>query len=227
MKRSLSLLTLTLALGTLPLDAQPPESEAERWDRRYDREAYIYGKEPVAFLRQQIDRLGSGKALDLAMGEGRNAVFLAQQGFDVTGVDISQVAIAKAERLAAERGTRLQTIVADLGEFELGKERYDLITNFYFLDRELFPKIIAALKPGGIFILESFSTDHPEHGASFGPKNPAFLLAQNEALAAFEALRILFYEDRIIEVDEGMHHGKAAVIRLIAQKPPRSAGESR
>jgi tellurite methyltransferase len=226
MKRSLSLLTLILTtLGTVPSDAQPPESEAERWDRRYDREAYIYGKEPVAFLRQQIDRLGSGKALDLAMGEGRNAVFLAEQGFDVTGVDISKVAIAKAERLAAERGTHLQGVVADLGSYELGEERYHLITNFYYLDRELFPKIIAALAPGGIFILETFSTDHLTKGSGFGPKDPAFLLAANEALAAFSSLRILFYEDRLIDVDEGMHHGKAAVIRLIAQKPPRPAGE--
>ena len=220
MKRSLSLLTLTLTLAASPLDAQPQESQAERWDRRYDREAYIYGKEPVAFLREQIARLGSGKALDLAMGEGRNAVFLAEQGFDVTGVDISRVAAAKAERLAAERGVRLETVIADLDAYELGDERYDLITNFYYLDRELFPKIIAALRPGGVFILETFSTDHPEHGSGFGPKNPAFLLTPNEALEAFAPLRILFYEDRIIDVDEGMHHGKAAVVRLIAQKPP-------
>ena len=210
---------LILSLASFPLSAQTPESPAERWDTRYDREEYLYGKEPVEFLRQQVDRLGSGDALVLAMGEGRNAVYLAGQGFQVTGVDVSKVAIGKAKRLAAERDVEIEAVQADLTQYDLGKERYDLITNFYFLERSLFPKIIDALKPGGVFILEHFSTDHAKIGPKFGPRNPAYLLEPGEALEAFKGLRVLYYEDRVVEVDEGMHKGPAALIRLIVQKP--------
>ena len=194
-------------------------SDKERWDGRYQREMYIYGKEPAAFLKQKINMLKKGEALVLAMGEGRNAVYLAQNGFNVTGVDISGVAIDKCKKLAKERGTTVNAVVADLTDYKMGEAQYDLITNFYFYDKSLFSPILNALKPGGIFILEQFSTDHPERGGNFGPRNPNYLVKPNELLEAFESLRILYYEDTVVELDEGMHKGPAALIRLIAQKP--------
>lgn len=194
------------------------KSSKERWNQRYSREMYVYGKEPVAFLKQKISVLKKGHALVLAMGEGRNAVYLAQTGFDVTGVDISEVAIEKCKKLAAERGTTVNTVVADLINYDMGKSQYDLITNFYYYEKSLFPKIIDALKPGGMFILEQFSSDHPKLGAKFGPRNPDYLVKPNELLEIFKSFRILYYEDAVVELDEGMHKGIAAVVRLIVQK---------
>ena len=97
------------------------DSTKARWDERYDRDMYIYGKEPAAFLIQKMDELKKGKVLVLAMGEGRNAVYLAQNGFDVTGVDISEVAIEKCNRLAKERNTTVNAVVADLTDYDMGE----------------------------------------------------------------------------------------------------------
>lgn len=204
----------------LPQDRGESESVKARWDERYDRDMYIYGKEPAAFLKQKIDGLKKGKALVLAMGEGRNAVYLAQNGFDVTGVDISDVAIEKTNRLAEERNTTVNGVVADLTDYDMGKAQFDLITKFYYYEPSIFSQVIEALKPGGMFILEQFSIDHLKYRetSSFGPRNPDYLIKPNELLEHFNSLRILYYEDTVVELNEGMHKGTAAVIRLIAQK---------
>ena len=207
-----------------PIASSEGEGESEsakaRWNERYDRNMYIYGKEPAAFLKQKLDELKKGKALVLAMGEGRNAVYLAQNGFDVTGVDISEVAIEKCNRLAKERNTTVNAVVADLTDYDLGEAQFDLITKFYYYEPSIFPQIIEALKPDGIFILEQFSIDHLKYRetSGFGPRNPDYLIKPNELLEHFKSLRILYYEDTVVELDEGMHKGTAAVIRLIAQK---------
>ncbi len=221
MKKSVVLIAALLFIaGTCVLAQQKWQSRTtkERWDQKYNREMYVYGKEPVAFLREKIGVLKKGKALVLAMGEGRNAVYLAQNGFDVTGVDISEAAIDKCRKLAVERGATVSTVVADLTGYDMGTARYDLITDFYYYDKSLFPKVIQALKPGGMFILEQFSVDHPKRGGKFGPRNPDYLVKPNELLEIFSSLRILHYEDTVVELDEGMHKGTAAVVRLIAQK---------
>jgi len=192
-------------------------SDRERWNQKYDDDMYIYGKEPAVFLKQKLGLLTKGRALVLAMGEGRNAVCLAQHGFDVTGVDVSEIAVEKCKKLAEERNVTLETIVADLTDYDLGTAQYDLITNFYFYDKSLLPKAIKSLKPGRNFVFEQFSSDHPKHG-TFGPKNPAYLVEPNELLEIIKSLRILYYEDTVDELDEGMHTGTAAIIRLIAQK---------
>ena len=196
------------------------ESTKARWDERYDRDMYIYGKEPAAFLKQKISGLKKGKALVLAMGEGRNAVYLAQNGFDVTGVDISEVAIEKCNKLAKERNTTVNAVVADLTDYDMGEAQFDLITNFYYYDPSIFPQVIEALKPGGMFIFEQFSIDHLKYRETsrFGPSNPDYLVKPNELLEHFKSLRILYYEDAVVELDEGMHKGTAAIIRLIAEK---------
>ncbi len=220
MKKNIFLSTaILLMLSNFALAQQKEQSISvkERWNQKYNREMYVYGKEPVAFLKQKIGVLKKGKALVLAMGEGRNAVYLAQNGFDVTGVDISDVAIEKCKKLAAERGTTVNAVVSDLTSYDMGKAQYDLITNFYYYDKSLFPKVIDALKPGGMFIFEQFSIDHPKHGARFGPRNPDYLVKPDELLELFKSFRILYYEDVVVELDEGMHKGTAAVIRLIIQ----------
>ena len=209
------LLTSTIVLGKQEGTAM---SNKERWNLKYEGTTYIYGKEPTAFLNEKLSLLKKGKALVLAMGEGRNAVYLAENGFDVTGVDISAVGIEKCERLAEERGVAVNSVVANLTDYDMGREQYDLITNFYFFDKSILPGVIDSLKPGGIFIFETYSRDHPKH-SKFGPKNPDYLVKPNELLEIFKSLRILYYEDMVTELNEGMHKGKAALIRLIARKP--------
>lgn len=221
MKTGLLIFTAMILLtNTFAMEKQEGRamSDKQRWNLKYEGTTYIYGKEPTAFLKEKLPLLTKGKALVLAMGEGRNAVYLAENGFVVTGVDISEVGIEKCERLAEERGVEVNSIVADLTDYDLGKEQYDLITNFYFYDRLILPRVVDSLKPGGIFILETYSRDHPKH-SKFGPKNPDYLVKPNELLETFKTLRILYYEDTVTELDEGMHKGKAALIRLIARKP--------
>lgn len=192
---------------------------AESWDKAYGVERYVYGEEPVVFLKEQIGRLKKGKALCLAAGEGRNAVYLAQQGFEVVAVDISAKGLEKCARLAQEKGVKVQTQVADLGDYDMGTFQYDLITNFYYYSPSLFPRIMAALKPGGLFILQNFSLDQ-RFTNSFGPRNRHFLVAPNELLNHFAGYRIRYYEDTVVDLDEGMHQGPGAVVRLIVEKTP-------
>ena len=104
--------------------------DAARWDERYEAEEYVYGKEPVRFLKDQIGNLRKGKALCLAAGEGRNAVYLAEQGFDVVAVDISSRGLQKCRALAEARGVEVKTIAADLKTYELERGAYDLIAGF-------------------------------------------------------------------------------------------------
>ncbi len=204
-------------LGSLAAGLVSAQDEAKRWDERYDKGMYVYGKEPVVFLKQQIHRLGSGKALVLAAGEGRNAVYLAQQGFDVVAVDISAKGLEKCAALAQERGVEVETVVANLNDYDLGREQYDLITLFYYYQPDLYPKIMEGLKEGGHFVLQLFSIDHPQTNR-FGPRNPDRLVKPNELLTRFGMNRVRYYEDAVVTLDEGMHQGPAAVARLIVEK---------
>ena len=101
--------------------------DKERWDRKYGTEEYIFGEAPVAFLQEYLHLLPKGKTLDIAMGEGRNGVFLATQGFEVTGFDISETGLNKAQALAKERGVSIETEVVDLERHQFSEETYDLI----------------------------------------------------------------------------------------------------
>ena len=219
--RIIALVALGATLHATAILAQmmPPVDEAasvgEQWDQRYGMERYIYGTEPVEFLREQIDRLPKGSALCLAAGEGRNAVYLAGQGYEVTAMDASPVGLEKAVALAEQRGVTISTEVGDLqGGYDMGVEQYDLITNFYYHDPSMIPDIMRALKPGGMFILQNFSIDQLDTN-QFGPRNPDFLAKPNELLEHFAGYRMLHYEDTVVELDEGMHQGPGAVVRLI------------
>lgn len=180
------------------------------WDKKYGTEAYIFGKEPVEFLREHIDLLPRGKVLDIAMGEGRNAVFLAKHGFEVDGCDISETAIKKARELARESNVTIHAFVADLETYQLSKDTYDVITCFYYLQRDLVPQMKAALKPGGVIVYETYTLENWEHGFD-GPKNKDYLLQSNELLHFFKDLKILYYRELILD-------NKKAIASLIAKK---------
>lgn len=205
----LGLLSLCSLVGFVALESSwAAEEDKKRWDKKYDSEIYLFGREPLRFLRDHVDLLPKGTALDLAMGEGRNGVFLATKGFQVTGVDISEVGVKKAHALAAEKGVTLTTIVADLEQHSIPPNAFDVIICTYYLQRELFPKIATALKPGGMVLIETYTVDHLKYRPKF---NKAFLLERNELLTLLPGLRVLRYQ----EVDTG----EAAFASLLAQKP--------
>ena len=185
-----------------------------KWDEKYKLRAYAHGKNPNSFLKKHIRLLPQGKALDIAAGEGQNAVFLAQQGFEVEAVDISPVGLAKARKLAGALGVKIKTIQADLDDYPIESGRYDLITNFYFLDRRLFPRIKKGLKKGGKVVMETYTTDHPSVGGSGVLMNPKYLLKPNELLERFRDFRVLAYREGNIR-----ERGKRkAIASLIAEK---------
>ena len=160
-----------------------------------------------------MDLLPRGKAIDLATGEGRNAVFLAQHGLQVDAVDISEVGLEKARKLAKETGVRIRTILADLDIYPIPREHYDLIANFYFLDRNLIPKIRRGLKKGGRVIFETYLIDQRDLGTK-GPRNPKYFLKHNEHLGMFKGFRVLLYREGIFTENRR----KTGVASLIAEK---------
>ncbi len=180
------------------------------WDRKYETEAYIFGKEPVEFLKEHIDILPRGRVLDIAMGEGRNAVFLAKNGYEVDGCDISEIAVRKAVALAKEHNVTIHAFVADLETYQLPKDTYDVIACFYYLQRDLIPRMKEALKPGGMIIYETYTIENWERGFE-GPKNKDYLLKPNELLDLFKDLKIIYYRELIL-------NNKKAVASLIAKK---------
>jgi ubiquinone/menaquinone biosynthesis C-methylase UbiE len=189
------------------------KSDQNRWDDKFRGKKYTLGREANPFLRKHIRLLPRGKALDVATGEGKNAVFLAQHGFEVEAVDISKKGLGKARRLAKEKGVKIKTVIADLDHYPIEKERYDLITDFYFLDRRLIPRIRKGLKKGGRVVFETYLTEHSNICLE-GPRNPRYLLKPNELLTLFKGFRILFYREGIFR--EGGK--KKAIASLIAEK---------
>ncbi len=188
------------------------EDDRRKWNNRYNTGEYIYGKEPLKFLKEKLDILIRGKALVLAMGEGRNAVFLAGNGFDVDGCDISEKAIEKTKLFSRESGVTLNAFVADLEEYKIPSDKYDLITCFYYTQRDLIPQIKEGLRKGGMVMFETYSIDQLKYGDNApGPKNPEYLLKHNELLDSFRDFRILYYR-------EGEIAENKSVVSLIAQK---------
>lgn len=189
------------------------KADQKRWEKRFGRKEFALGKEPNPFLKKHIHLLPKGRALDVATGEGRNAVFLAQNGFEVDAVDISEKGLKKARKLAREKGVKINTFLVDLDRYQIEKERYDLIANFYFLKRRLIPRIRKGLKKGGKVIFETYVLEHRTLGTG-GPKQAKYFLKPNEPLRLFRNFRILFYREGIFR--EG---GKRkAVASLIAEK---------
>lgn len=215
-RRTAALLTLPLLLCALPGAGQAADRDRAQWDRRYSGAGYVYGDEPAPTLKAWrallAARATGGRALDVACGESQNGVYLAQLGYRVDAVDISRVALAKARQLAARKGVaaRLKTIRADLERESLPAGGYDAIVNFRFLLRRLAPQMIAALKPGGVLIFESFTVDDPVARRA----ERSHFLQRNELLRLYDKLQVLYYHER--------RQGQRAVATLVARKPGAS-----
>ena len=120
-------ISLLILITLIPMVASAGPNDQTRWDKYYNMEKFLYGTEPISFLKENINLLPKNKALDLAMGEGRNGVYLATQGFDVVGLDISPIGLNKAQQLAENHNVAIQTRVVDLENYQLEKNSYDLI----------------------------------------------------------------------------------------------------
>lgn len=169
--------------------------EKSFWDRKFNKSGYVYGKIPAKFLADNFRYIKpGGKVLDMGMGEGRNAVFLARQGYNVVGIDISSVAIKKARMLAEEFGVRISTVVASLEKYKIQRGSFDAIICFYYVDRNLHNKMMSWLKPGGVIIYESH-TDKQKELKGFRNYESKYLLRESELLKLFSGMRILKYEE--------------------------------
>lgn len=177
-------------VGCLPMT----RDDQSRWDRRH---ADSHGATtPSGFLQKIFDSdhwtIPPGKALDVATGKGRNALFLATRGFQVTAIDISAVGLEEGRKRARENSLLIAWQQADLDNLELAAAAYDLIVNINYLHRSLIPQIKSAIRPGGHVIFETYLTD--QQGAGH-PKNPDYLLNHNELLDHFREFRVLLYRE--------------------------------
>lgn len=189
------------------------DSDREHWDKLHA-ESNKRG-DASAFLQMIFREFGAvlnpGKALDIACGAGRNAIFLAERGWQVDAIDISPVALAQLDAEAGSKGLSILTQQADLQTTELPRDNYDLIINIRFLERGLLPAVSQSIKPEGYLIFETFLIDQQQIGH---PSNPDYLLYHNELLDRFRDLRVLFYREGAFS-DEGSLEYRAG---LFAQR---------
>jgi SAM-dependent methyltransferase len=188
------------------------DADRAKWDERYRTGAYGDRPHASTLLQDWIDRVPRGRALDVACGAGRNALFLAAQGFDVDAVDISAEGLARARRTAAERGLTVRWVEHDLDQPLALADGYTLILVVRFLDLPLIRRLGHRLAPGGFLICEEHLRTDAE---VIGPGNPAFRAAPGELGEAAAGLEILQYEEGLFDDPDGR---KAALARLVARR---------
>jgi SAM-dependent methyltransferase len=193
------------------------------WDERYSAEGYAYGTTPNEFLAQNASLIPKGRVLSLAEGEGRNAVFLAKQGYLVTAVDASQVGLNKARRLAAENHVEVEFIRADLATFELGEDQWDGIVSIFVplpssVRKALHRKVVAGLRRNGVFLLEAYTPEQLKHGTG-GGKSVDVMQSRESLRAELAGLEFTHLVELERDVIEGIYHtGIGAVVQAIAVK---------
>ncbi len=200
-------------------------SEFERWESRYSEEGYLFGLAPNAFLKAQAHRLRPGlDVLSVADGDGRNGVWMAEQGLNVHSVDFSPTAVKKAETLAMARGVAVRTELADLFAWAWPAEAYDVVVAIFIQfappaeRKRMFEGMKQALKPGGILIMEGYGPKQLVYGTG-GPKQLDQLYTRallEDAFSDFSSIEIDEYETEIDE-DAG-HRGMSALIDFIGRK---------
>jgi 2-polyprenyl-3-methyl-5-hydroxy-6-metoxy-1,4-benzoquinol methylase len=183
-------------------------SPAARFNQLYAAPSKLFSTAPNAFLVRSVNGLKPGKALDVAMGQGRNALFLAAQGWDVTGYDVSEVGLAVARQDAEKAGVKIRTVLASHQDFDFGRDRWDLIVMTYALadmeDAGFLRRIRESLKPGGILVVEQMNAG----GTGKGPANALF--------RSFQDLRVVHYEDVVDTAEWGLQ--KMRIGRIVAER---------
>lgn len=197
------------------------------WDRRYSETEFVYGKNPNDFLKVEYSRIPqSGRILCLAEGQGRNAIFLAKQGYSVTAVDQSAVGLEKAELLAEEQGVKIETEVANLANYKLGREQWDGIVSISAhvppaLRKDLHSQVAVALKRNGVFLLEAYTTKQLEMDGIGGPprSQKELFMSLRELKVELVDLKFIIGRETTREMSEGKYHqGNSAVVQVIASK---------
>ena len=195
--------------------------DASEWDVRYAKAELEWGAEPNRFLVQEIEGLEPGRALDIAAGEGRNAIWVAARGWMVTAVDFSPVAIEKARRLAAERGVDVEWVVADVVDYAPGTEVFDLAVVFYLhlVASEMgkvLGRVAAALRRGGTLLIVGHDRANLTDGVG-GPQDPAILLDAQVVASELEDL-VIEKAERIMRRVEGAE--REAIDTLVRARKP-------
>ncbi|KHK91744.1 class I SAM-dependent methyltransferase [Novosphingobium malaysiense] len=197
------------------------------WDERFSEPGHAYGTEPNDFLRERVGDLKRARCLCIAEGQGRNAVWLAGQGFDVTAMDQSPVGLQKARELAKDRGVSIATQVADLVDYDMGEGAWDSIVSVFChlppdLRRSVHARIVNALAPGGTLLLEAYTPDKYDYPGVGGPPRDQLERTFTRAMLLddFKDLEIIHAAETVREVNEGKyHHGRSAVVQFLAKKP--------
>lgn len=208
------------------------DPELDRWNQRFSDADYVFGTAPNAFLSGQGPLLRPGmRALAIADGEGRNGVWLAEQGLDVLSIDFSPVALRKARRLAEQRGVRIETQQADLKRWDWEPERFDVVAAIFIqfagpdLRAAIFRGIAETLRPGGLLLLQGYRPEQLGYGTG-GPPHAENMYTADMLRTAFAGFEILHLEEHDAAISEGQgHHGLSALVDLVARKPGRPAGE--
>jgi cyclopropane fatty-acyl-phospholipid synthase-like methyltransferase len=196
------------------------------WDQRFSAPEYIFGREPNRFLVSQAQWLSPGmRVLDVAAGEGRNAVWMARQGCEVLGIDISPLAVEKAGRLAAEAGVRVAFEVADVRAWHWPPEAFDAVVSIFIQfaapgERSaVFEGMKRTLRPGGVLIMQGYTPKQIEYKTG-GPPQAEHMYTEALLRAAFGDLEILHLREHEDVLSEGVKHvGRSALIDLVARKP--------
>ncbi|MGA7487897.1 MAG: class I SAM-dependent methyltransferase [Xanthobacteraceae bacterium] len=200
-------------------------SELERWESRFAASDYVFGTAPNTFLKSQAHRLSPGqKALALADGEGRNGVWLAEQGLDVLSLDFSPNALKKARALAAARGVSLRAELADLSQWRWPVAEFDVIVAIFiqFADpqfrRQIFAGMKKALKPGGLLLMQGYRPEQLNYRTG-GPPQAENLYTRDLLETAFGDFASVEINEHDSMVDEGAGHaGLSALIDFIGRK---------
>ncbi|MFY0672132.1 MAG: class I SAM-dependent methyltransferase [Bacteroidia bacterium] len=193
------------------------------WNERYGADEFAYGTLPNTFLKEQLASLTPGEILFPAEGEGRNAVFAAKKGFNVSAFDMSTAGQAKAKQLAASQKVEIDYKIARLQDFNFGESQFDLIAFIYVhmgpdIRKLVHQKAIKSLKKGGKIILEAFNPMQLGN-ESGGPKNKDWLFSKQQMINDFDGLHFQVLEEKQIHLAEGpFHNGMANVIRVVAVK---------
>jgi SAM-dependent methyltransferase len=189
--------------------------EIERWNRILTAPKPNFNTKPNAFLVQMTQGRPPGTALDVGMGQGRNALYLAQQGWTVTGFDPADQAVAAAEAAAKRLGVALTTATVTDEQFDFGRDKWDLIVLSYVGVRHLVGRVYDSLRPGGMVVIEGFHRDATKNASIGG----GVVFDTNELPQLFDRFRLLQYEDVEAPGDFGLAAGSTRVVRLAAQKP--------
>jgi SAM-dependent methyltransferase len=190
-----------------------PNPAADRWNEKYRRESDLWLERETRQLLTSFVHLlpDRGRALDAACGVGTNAIFLAENGLNVIGIDISEYALRLALRRAKKLGYSIEVTVADLSHPWLPGEYFDVITNFHFLERAAIPVYRQALKPGGLILFDTFLATRS------AVNTPGYYLEPGELLHLFDEFEIIHYSEETLEASQS--HGERGAAQLVARKP--------